>query len=257
MPSRHIEFVLLESTRGHWNLPVGLALSVVAHVAIITAAVQATTRGPGSELEAPTESVRYLIPFDKILRAPVTPSLEPHIALTWGEGDGTGGGNAAELSRVLDRTAKPEADAAGRGRDTGGEQLVLPVIANLLHGDTIRSELEVDSTVERTAESAAPAYPADLLAQNVEGEVRVQFVVDTSGRVDPASFRIVASSHYAFADAVRVALPGMKFRPAKMRERAVPQLVEQPFSFRIAKPDEQSAGQGRAPAVPSPPAGSP
>lgn len=255
MPAHHIEFVLLESTRGHQRLPMGLALSVVAHAIIITAAVEVTTRGPGSELDEPTESVRYLIPFEKILRAPVRPTVEPRISLTWGEGDGSGGGNDAQLARRLDREATPRSDAAGRGQDTGGQQLVLPVLARLLHGDTIRSEIEVDSAVERSAESAAPAYPADLLAQKVEGEVIVQFVVDTSGRVDPGSFRVIASSHYAFADAVRVALPGMKFRPAKMRERAVPQLVEQPFSFRISTLDE-SAGQGTAAPAPSRPAGS-
>lgn len=98
------------------------------------------------------------------------------------------------------------------------------------------SEIEVDSLVERDPSSEGPAYPPALLAKQIEGEVHVMFVVDTTGRVDPATLSVISSTDPAFTAAVRTSLPRMKFRPAMLHGRVVPQLVEQAFAFRITKP---------------------
>ncbi len=98
------------------------------------------------------------------------------------------------------------------------------------------SEIEVDSLAERDPESEGPTYPALLLEKQVEGVVRAMFVVDTTGHADPESFRVMESTDSAFTTAVRMALPRMKYRPAILRGRVVPQLVEQSFAFRIARP---------------------
>lgn len=98
------------------------------------------------------------------------------------------------------------------------------------------SEIEVDSLAERDPESEGPVYPATLLEKQVEGVVRAMFVVDTTGHADPESFRVLDSTDSAFTSAVRTALPRMKYRPAMLRGKVVPQLVEQSFAFRIARP---------------------
>jgi protein TonB len=101
------------------------------------------------------------------------------------------------------------------------------------------SQLEVDSTVARYPGRAAPAYPNEMLKQGVQGSVTTQYVVDTSGFADTTSLKIMRTSNPEFADAVRAALPYMRFFPAKVGTKKVRQLVEQEFSFKI----EQAANQ--------------
>ena len=78
-----------------------------------------------------------------------------------------------------------------------------------------------------------------MLKQGVQGSVVTQYVVDTTGFADTTSLRILSTTHAEFADAVRAALPYMRFFPAKVGDRKVRQLVEQEFSFKI----EQAASQ--------------
>ncbi len=96
------------------------------------------------------------------------------------------------------------------------------------------SDVEVDSTVARDPESAGPEYPAMMLLGRVEGGVLARFVVDTNGRADSVSFRVVQATDTAFVLAVRAVLPRMKYRPAFLNGVRVAQLVEQYFTFKIS-----------------------
>jgi protein TonB len=95
------------------------------------------------------------------------------------------------------------------------------------------SEIQVDSVVTTDPTSGGPAYPPTLLNARVEGEVLARFIVDSTGRADPVSFMALQASDTAFTNAVRAALPLMKFRPARLRGTPVPQVVVQSFAFRI------------------------
>jgi protein TonB len=83
--------------------------------------------------------------------------------------------------------------------------------------------------------SPTPQYPDILRQAGVEGEALVSFVVDTTGRADVASFKVIRATHELFATAVKNALPRMRFIPAEVGDRKVRQLVQQPFSFAITK----------------------
>ena len=98
------------------------------------------------------------------------------------------------------------------------------------------SELEVDSAVVRDPTSVGPTFPRALLQAKIEGVTRVQFIVDSTGRVEVTSLVILDSTHPEFTQAVRDVLPKMKFKPARIGARAVAQLVEQGFAFRINPP---------------------
>ncbi|HVZ48364.1 MAG TPA: energy transducer TonB [Gemmatimonadaceae bacterium] len=93
--------------------------------------------------------------------------------------------------------------------------------------------IELDSVAERDPRSAAPDYPPDLLAKNVEGYATFRFVIDSTGLVDMATVKVVDSSNKEFVKAVEDAMPRMRFRPAMRAAQYVRQLVEQPFRFRI------------------------
>ena len=80
--------------------------------------------------------------------------------------------------------------------------------------------------------SSEPAtYPAELRAAGVEGNVVAQFVVGADGAPDPSTLRIVSSTDPRFVAAVKEALPTYRFRPAMQGDRAVRQLITQPFAF--------------------------
>lgn len=106
--------------------------------------------------------------------------------------------------------------------------------------DSVFSAIAVDSEVVRYP-SAAPIYPQSLLEGGVEGSVEAEFVVDTTGRVDLETVRVLNSSHGDFTSSVQTALAGAMFRPAWRNLRRVRQLVRQRFSFRIYRgPDSVS-----------------
>jgi protein TonB len=67
----------------------------------------------------------------------------------------------------------------------------------------------------------------------VTGRVVVRLVVDTVGRVEPATITIRESSHDLFTQAVRAILPALRFVPAEAGGRRVRMLVDIPFEFRL------------------------
>ena len=77
----------------------------------------------------------------------------------------------------------------------------------------------------------APRYPAALEAVGIEGQVMVEFVIDTMGKVQPPSIRIRESTHPNFAAAARAAVAGAIFRPAHLSAHAVRQLTRQSIRF--------------------------
>jgi beta-lactamase regulating signal transducer with metallopeptidase domain len=85
------------------------------------------------------------------------------------------------------------------------------------------------------AGTPAPRYPDILRSAGVEGEVLAAFVVDTFGKADPRSLKVLQSTHDLFTASVRNMLPDMTFRPAQVGGRKVKQLVQQPFAFFIAR----------------------
>jgi TonB family protein len=65
--------------------------------------------------------------------------------------------------------------------------------------------------------------------------VDVQYVVDTLGRAEPSSFRVLRSTNKAFEDPAREAILAGRFKPARIRGQAVRQLVQQRISFNIGQ----------------------
>jgi len=82
---------------------------------------------------------------------------------------------------------------------------------------------------------ARPRYPESLRSAGIDGRVLVQFTVDTTGRVDMNSVKILSSTHDLFTRAVRDALGNFRFRPAEVGGRRVNALAEMPFEFQITK----------------------
>jgi protein TonB len=94
---------------------------------------------------------------------------------------------------------------------------------------------QVDIVVAIAKGSPVPAYPSALRPMGIDGSARFRFVVDSTGRVEVPSVEKVQATHEAFAIAVRNTLARMRFTPAQVNGKAVRQLVELPFVFRVER----------------------
>lgn len=212
----------------------GTALSIVVHATLISLAVVATNPPEGfvQGFYQLANKVIYVAPPPKV---PSSEGSKEQLKYFEEAPVGDGSGQAsAQVPREID---KPTADLSPRPGDLGTEQISTIDSRRFASYDTVFTIAEVDSAVAVDPASAAPSYPPALLKLGVEGSVMVRYVVDSFGRADLATLQIVRASRIEFAVAVREALPFMRFTPARMGPKAVPQLVEQPFNFRIQKPD--------------------
>jgi outer membrane biosynthesis protein TonB len=92
-------------------------------------------------------------------------------------------------------------------------------------------EFQVEKPVSARPGNPHAQYPDDLRARARGGEVTCQFVVDTAGHVDMATFEVVKASEPAYAAAVKRVLPAMRYFAAEEGGHKVRQLVEQDFRF--------------------------
>lgn len=92
-------------------------------------------------------------------------------------------------------------------------------------------EFQVDKQAAAKPGTVSLHYPAELQRMNIEGKVVVQFVVDTTGRAEPETFRVLQSNHPQFTDAARLAALGGRYYPAEFGGRKVRQLVQLPLVF--------------------------
>jgi protein TonB len=217
-------------------------VSTILHVAVIAASIFATANAGMEEEEEVVQKVDFVEvqqdeppppepdapppPPDavaappppkgfQVLSAPVNiPDVIPEI----------------DLSKAITN----EADFSGRGVAGGVATGVVGGVAPV-NTDQTYFDFQVEKPAASAPGSPGPRYPDILRSGGVEGEVLAQFTVDTTGRVEVASFRVLRSTHALFEQAVRSSLPNMRFLPAEVGGRKVKQMVQQPFVFNLAR----------------------
>ena len=98
--------------------------------------------------------------------------------------------------------------------------------------DQVYSEAAVDEPAEIV--SAPPLeYPPALRHAGLQGRVTVQAVIDTLGRAEPASLKVIARPNTAFDQSARAYVLHAVFRPARIKGRAVRVLIRVPVDYRI------------------------
>ncbi|HEX4931963.1 MAG TPA: energy transducer TonB [Gemmatimonadaceae bacterium] len=237
---------LVESKRKKQRSPAGILASFVAHAVLITLVVVAGGQA-AEQFEKPKQEQVDFVEVKKdeppppknepppppppdvvaappppkgfqILTAPVEiPDVLPDIDLS------------KKVTDEADFSGKGVAGGTSKGVEGGKPQLVAA------GNDQPFFEFQVEKPVQALPGGSAPRYPDILRQAGVEGEVLAQFVVDTTGRAEMNSYKVLKTTHELFGNAVKQALPGMRFIPAEVGGRKVRQLVQQPFSFAISK----------------------
>ena len=77
-----------------------------------------------------------------------------------------------------------------------------------------------------------PRWPTGVLTGGVTASVILEFVVDTTGRVEPTSLRTVFATDGRFIASARTAALAERFKPGRLSGRAVRVLVNQTVRYR-------------------------
>jgi protein TonB len=135
----------------------------------------------------------------------------------------------------LKKNITNEADFSGKGVAGGFAKGVVGGTPQPINSDQTYFEFQVEKQVAPAPGNPSPRYPDMLRSANVEGEVLAQFVVDTTGRADMSTFKVLKETHALFTQAVKTALPQMRFYAAEVGGKKVKQLVQMPFQFNLTK----------------------
>lgn len=221
---------LLASAPG-LSQPIGpRLLAAGVHAGLIAAAVVGTTRVPVHVAPTRVDTIDLGVPEPSQPsqplppRSPVFPSapvLEPV-------------GEPILPDLDLPGTIQPASPVDLRTMLTGDlKRPVAPLGDGLLStpkGEAILLAAEVDEPVT-VLRQGIPKYPRVLEGLGVSGRVVLEFVVDTTGAVEPNSLRVVLSSAPGFEAAALEAVRATQFSPARARGRLVRQLASQAVNF--------------------------
>lgn len=132
----------------------------------------------------------------------------------------------------LTKKVTDESDFSGKGVKGGVYRGVVGGTAAVVDGQPYM-DFQVEQAATQMPNSQRPQYPEVLRASGVEGVVKVQFVVDTVGKIESSSIKITESTNELFTASVRQTLPRMRFYPAQSGGRKVRQLVTLPIQFTL------------------------
>ncbi len=132
----------------------------------------------------------------------------------------------------LSKAVTDEADFSGKGV-AGGTSKGVVGGTGPVNVDQPFFDFQVEKPALAREGNPSPRYPSMLQSSGVEGEVLVQFVIDTTGRADMKSFKVLKSSNDLFTQSVRSVLPEYRFYPAETGGRKVKMYVQMPFTFKI------------------------
>jgi TonB family protein len=113
------------------------------------------------------------------------------------------------------------------------------VAGGLQNGDALAdNQVYAAAVVEEGPALLSPPlpYPELLRRAGIEGRVLLQAIVDTAGRVEPNSVKILKSSSPGFSVPTRRWALAARFRPARLQGRAVRVLVNLPVEFASSNP---------------------
>jgi protein TonB len=232
--------VLLETRARRQRRKGGMALSIAAHLAIISAAVAGTAaskevakppkptfveiRMPTKPEPKPARQVRRETHQTSTTPVPdiVIKRIDPPVVTPVGV-------------QEIDLRGAVAADSIVIGGGPGTKHGVIG--GGLIDGEgtASSSEWRGNDAYMNLIKSATPRYPESLRQAGVDGRVLIRFTVDTLGRIDPASVQVLTETHALFSRAVRDVILQFRFRSAESNGKKVPALAEMPFEFSLTR----------------------
>jgi protein TonB len=227
---------LLESRAKRARNHSGAVVSVVGHALFITLAVVATRKPLVAT--SPAERV-YRLPVLET-PVPVAPRPEDRSARTTGPSTPSVPAPLPFVPPVIvlpgippvDLTAPPATGLAWPSEGPAVKGGIVP--RGSAEGEAgIPFATGVDKPAIALSGNPSPRYPEALRRAAVRGEVVIQVVIDTTGRADMGTVRVMSSDHALLTSAVIDALPRARFLPAETGGRKVRMWAMQSFVFEV------------------------
>jgi len=235
-------FDVLLASGAHLDLrPRWVTTSLVTHALIIALALVATRGTLETSRVTVPETMLLFAPKPEPPSPPAHTKVQPVATVTIAEPPPKGFQTVVAPSDIpvaippVNLNEKPldPRDFTGEGVEGGVADGIVGGTGVVAHADAVYEATTVLEGFDPALllSQPAPEYPAALESAGVTGAVMVEFVVDTAGRPEAGSLRIVESSHPAFEDAGRRVVLAARFRPAHLGAVAVRQLTRQRVRF--------------------------
>jgi len=103
--------------------------------------------------------------------------------------------------------------------------------------DSLALAVSVDSTLlttqPRVSKGPRPQYPMNLRRAGLSGRVLVSAVLDTAGRAEPGSIKVIDTPHEDFSREARRYVQTATFEPARVADRPTRVCIQIPIDFKI------------------------
>lgn len=222
--------MLMESSGGRKRRTGGAVLSLAVHAMVVAGAVQATERMVRGAAHRTLDTTIVFVepkgtaaPSDpeETISIPAAPEPLPDVTSTEFTQPGLPpidlGAKPFDPAAVTGTSRPVTVAALGAGNPAGGAP-----------GFFVSVEVDDPALV---LSQPTPRYPAALQSAGVSGHVELEYVVDSSGHAEPASVRVLTTSHAAFVEAAKEAILAGVYRPARYRGSIVRQQVRQRVVF--------------------------
>jgi protein TonB len=202
-------------------------VSIILHSALVAGAVYATQRVVAAEEVTIDTAMVYLSEKQEEEKPEEQPQVMLDVPLKGFQTIVAPTEIPTDIPPVdLTETFDPR-DYSGVGVEGGVASGVEPTSANQVY---------LESVVEEKPEplSGPPLQYPELLRQaQIQGRVMVEAIIDTTGRAEPTSIKIVQSPHPGFDQPAKSYMRQALFRPARVHGRPVRVLVRLPIDFKL------------------------
>jgi outer membrane biosynthesis protein TonB len=201
-------------------------VSLTVHAAVIAGAVYGTLHATARDTQVKVDTTMVLVGQDPQRVKPLEPlPVQLDVPLK--------GFQTVVVPAEIPSTVPPvdlqqhfdPKDFSGAGVEGGRANGVVPSADQVY----LESVLE-----ERPALlSGPPAYPPLLRDAGIQGRVVLQAIIDTLGRVEPNSIKILQTTTRGFEQSSTAWAVAALFRPARLQGRAVRALVRFPLDYSV------------------------
>jgi protein TonB len=214
----------------------GGTVSLLVHSALISGAVYATLHASEvARVDRPIVPIAY--PHEKEPPPPPPPPGAPPIVNV----DLRGFRILQLPTRIPTEIPAPDPTAkfdprewTGIGLENGNPLGRDTTTAAMIGAGSVYSTDVVEERPERIA-GPLPRYPEILRQAGIGGQATVECIVDSAGRAEAGSVRIVSSSNPLFDQPAREAIVASLFRPGRLAGRAVRVRVQVPLTFQVSR----------------------
>jgi TonB family protein len=219
---------LIESRRrksGRRAFGVG-AVSLIVHTVVIAGAVYATLNAGQSDNSVKVDTAMVFVDQPKQEKPPEQQPVQLDVPLK--------GFQTVVAPDVIPTNIPPvnlqehfdPKDYSGSGVEGGLASGMVPT------GNEVFMEAIVEEK-PTVLSGPIPVYPELLKQAQIQGRVLVQAIVDTLGRAEPNSVKVLQSPNPGFDQSAKTYVLKALFRPARVHGRAVRVLIQIPIDFRL------------------------